>query len=100
LYNANLTVEAQQDILDALLYHQKISENLKYKFIAALEKRLNDIKLFPQAYGYRCENLRAANLKRFKYLIYFTVDESLNTIKVFAVLHGAQNPATLIGRLK
>ena len=59
------------------------------RFVARVRDVLTRIELMPELYGLVWQDVRAARLKKFRYLIYYVV--FLDRVEVLAVMHGAQD---------
>jgi plasmid stabilization system protein ParE len=53
---------------------------------------LTRIEKMPELYGKVWQDVRAARLKQFRYIVYFIV--LADRVEVLAVLHGARDPSS------
>lgn len=68
-------------------------------FKKAIDQRLQDVVKNPEAYGIRFKSIRAINVKKFPYLIYYEIDFRFKYIYVLAVWHEARDQNALKRRV-
>ena len=66
-----------------------VREGLGSKFMARLSEMLERIESLPELYGVVWKDVRAARLKKFRYVVYYIVLSE--RVEVLAVLHGARD---------
>ncbi|MBL7893510.1 MAG: type II toxin-antitoxin system RelE/ParE family toxin [Bacteroidia bacterium] len=82
---------ALADIQQAIDYYNIQQKGLGKKFEKELDinfERLEKLPYFQRRYG----NVRCLPLKKFPFMIHFTVDENLYKIAIHAILHTSLNP--------
>lgn len=89
---------AIQDMDDAIFYYDSINEKLADRLIDEFDEVFNYLKINPQHFQKRYENLRIRFTKKFPYGIYYTFDET--TVVVHAVAHNKRNPERIVKRLE
>ena len=62
--------------------------------------QLNYIKRNPHAIVIHYDNIRCSKVKTFPYLIHFTMEEDIKTIKVIAAFNTNRNPSIWVERIK
>ena len=82
--------EAEVDIQGARDELEAVRVGLGNQVLARVREVLARIEKMPELHGKVWEDLRAARLKQFRYIVYFIVLE--DRIEVLAVLHGARDP--------
>jgi len=83
--------EAEVDIQGARDQLEAVRVGLGNQVLARVREVLARIEKMPELHGKVWEDLRAARLKQFRYIVYFIVLE--DRIEVLAVLHGARDPS-------
>lgn len=83
--------EAEVDIQGARDQLEAVRVGLGNQVLARVREVLARIEKMPEFHGKVWEDLRAARLKQFRYIVYFIVLE--DRIEVLAVLHGARDPS-------
>jgi len=84
-HEAEVDIQGARDQLEAVLV------GLGNQVLARVREVLARIEKMPELHGKVWEDLRAARLKQFRYIVYFIVLE--DRIEVLAVLHGARDPS-------
>lgn len=85
IYRLILSPDANEGIRSALFWYRQHDIDLPFRFTADLEATLNRIAKNPYQFRLFPDRLRRARMKRFPYLIYFTV--TARTVYVVAVSH-------------
>ena len=88
----NLRREAEVDIQDARDQLETVRVGLGNHVIARVREVLTRIEAMPELHGKVWEDVRAARLKQFRYIVYFVV--LADRVEVLAVLHGARDPSS------
>jgi len=83
--------EAEVDIQGARDQLEAVRVGLGNQVLAHVREVLARIEKMPELHGKVWEDVRAARLKQFRYIVYFIVLE--DRIEVLAVLHGAWDPS-------
>lgn len=82
---------AIQDIQQAINYYDEQQPGLGVRFEAALNKHLTTLQKNP-FYRVRYDNVRCLPLRKFPYMVHFTVDESQKIVAIRAVFHTSLSP--------
>jgi plasmid stabilization system protein ParE len=83
--------EAEVDIQGGRDQLEAVRVGLGNQVLARVGEVLARIEKMPELHGKVWEDVRAARLKQFRYIVYFIVLE--DRIEVLAVLHGARDPS-------
>lgn len=83
--------EAEEDIRATREVLEQAQTGLGRRFVGQVREVLERIESTPELYGFALWDVRAARVKRFRYVIYYTVFE--DRVEVIAVLHGARDPS-------
>lgn len=81
--------EAEADIQVARDQLEAVRVGLGNQLLARVREVLARIEMMPELHGKVWEDVRAARLKQFRYIVYFIV--LADRIEVLAVLHGARD---------
>ncbi len=84
-YRVSISRQAEQVLLESALWYENQSPGLGAHFIAAADNAFVLIAANPLLYGYRRNNIRGYIMKKFPFLIMFTVNE--DDIYVISILH-------------
>lgn len=91
IYSINLTPTAIADIQDGLEFYNSRAANLGFRFADEVNAALQDIATMPNAYGYRYKNVRGKQVRKFPYLIFFTINDTNFFIEVLRIFNGYQD---------
>ena len=85
-YSILITPAATEDIAVAVEYYNAVAVDLGYRFAELVAEYFSRIAELPTASAVRYKNVRCKPMKRFPFLITFTIDEvaqSVNILRVF-----------------
>ncbi len=88
---------AIRDIQEAIDYYDEQQAGLGERFEAALNKHLLTLEKNP-FFRIRYDNVHCLPLKKFPYMVHFTVDEGQQVVTVRAVFHTSLDPKKWKGR--
>lgn len=91
-YKVYIDPEALQDIQDATDWYNEQLKGLGSLFQKQVKAHINSLKKSPGAYAVRYEDVRCMLVRRFPFLVHYTVNESKRAVEVLAVLHTSRNP--------
>lgn len=83
--------EAEVDVQEARDQLEAVRVGLGTQVLARLREVLARIEKMPELHGKVWQDVRAARLKQFRYIVYFIV--LADRVEVLAVLHGARDPS-------
>jgi plasmid stabilization system protein ParE len=86
---AILRPEADADIQAAHDELEQVRSGLGLRFVARVREALARIESQPEMYGVAWQDVRAARVKKFRYLVYYVVFP--DRVEVLAVLHGSRD---------
>ena len=84
--------EAEVDVQEARDQLEAIRIGLGNQVLARVREVLARIEKMPELHGKVWEDVRAARLKQFRYIVYFIV--LADRVEVLAVLHSARDPSS------
>jgi toxin ParE1/3/4 len=88
---------AIQDIQDVIDFYDNQQDGLGEKFENALNKHLLTLEKNP-FFKIRYDNVHCLPLKKFPYMVHFTLDEENKRVTIRAVFHTAVDPEKWKGR--
>ncbi|MCX7413225.1 MAG: type II toxin-antitoxin system RelE/ParE family toxin [Planctomycetia bacterium] len=83
--------ETEVGIQEARDQFEAVRVGLGNQFLARVREVLARIEKIPELHGKVWEDVSAARLKQFRYVVYFIV--LANRVEVLAVLHSARDPS-------
>lgn len=91
MFHTGLKEETQNDITSAFLWNEVRLEGPGEQFLRELDTMFEHLRKRPKAFQTTHKEFRRAPLKRFPYVIIYTIDGK--TIVIYRVFHTDQNPA-------
>ena len=83
--------DARTDIQEGIEWYNKQKQGLGKQFLDEVKKYFNQLAKNPN-YEVRYKNVHCLPMKRFPFVIHFTIDRPAKTIVVRAVFHTSLNP--------
>ena len=91
-FRVHITPVAKTNQKQAVAYYkEKASLKVAQNFLKDYEKTLYKIKQNPYFQIYY-KKFRGLPLKKFPYIVFYTIDENLNVITIKGIFHTSQNP--------
>lgn len=90
-YEVRVSPHAQIEIDEALEYYAFRSEQAPRLFLASLAKACESFAIQPHLRK-QYKEVRAINLQRFPFALYFTIDETEQLVYVLSCFHFKRNP--------
>ena len=84
--------EAEVDVQEARDQLEAVRVGLGAQVLARVREVLARIEKMPELHGKVWQDVRAARLKQFRYIVYFIV--LADRVEVLAVFHGARDPSS------
>ena len=88
---------AEADIREAHAVLESARPGSGAKFARQVAEILQRLEVMPELYGTLWHDVRAARVKRFRYMIYYAFFG--DRVEVLAVLHGSRDPAAWQSRV-
>lgn len=76
---------------------EQAQAGLGTRFVARLREVLERIESMPEMYGLVWQDVRAARLRKFRYLVYYVV--FADRVEVLAVMHGSRDASAWQSRI-
>jgi len=90
-FKVYVLLQAQREIDEAIEYYAEISPSIPRKFISDLKNAYNKLSKVPY-YQKRYLNFRGFPMKRFPFILFFTVDEKQQKVRIVSCFHTSKNP--------
>jgi len=95
-YTILVTPTAAEDIAVAIEYYNAVATDLGYRFADLVAEYFDRIAELPIASAVRYRNVRCKPMKRFPFLITFTIDEAAHAVNILRVFNTYQDPGKLL----
>jgi plasmid stabilization system protein ParE len=90
-YAVKFTPKALTDYNEIKLWYEEQSEIVRQHFEQAVKERLNFASEYPEASPIQHSHIRGILLKKFKYKIYYRVDDIRQFIVITPILHTSRD---------
>lgn len=91
-YKIRINTNALEDIQCITIWYNEQLQGLGSRFQKQVKMQINSLKINPNAYAIRYTDVRCMLIKKFPFLVHFTLNESQKTVDIFAVYHTSRNP--------
>jgi hypothetical protein len=91
-YKIVFSIHAIDDVEKACEYYNQEQRNLGKRFVKQVATTINSIRLNPYYSGVRYDDVRCAIIKKFPFLIHYTIEEKNKQITIAAVYSTHQEP--------
>ena len=98
MYKIIILPLARKDIRNSADWYEQQKKGLGKRFTAHVRKIVSLIQQNPASFNIKFDDVRIAVLSIFPYLILYRIDESNQSIEIYAVYHTSQNPNNWEGR--
>ena len=98
-YTLRLSDKASEDLFREIEFLNFELDSLGEEFYDEIQQTLNRIVQNPFMYVEKILFVRRGLLKKFKFQIFYAVDEINYDIEIIGILHQKQNPAIILQRL-
>jgi len=95
-YTILVTPTATEDIAVAVEYYNAVAADLGYRFADLVAEYFNRIAELPTASAVRYKSVRCKPMKRFPFLITFTIDEAEHSVNILRVFNTYQDTGKLL----
>ncbi|MFK7059415.1 type II toxin-antitoxin system RelE/ParE family toxin [Flavobacterium oreochromis] len=89
-FEIRVSKKAQKEIENALDFYCEINIKLGHKFLLAIEETYLKISKNPY-YQIRYKNYRATTINKFPFLLFYTIEENTNSIKILSCFHTSKS---------
>lgn len=90
-FKIKIEPEARLDIQEAITWYNKQQKGLGKKFHTAVTSHIDSLAKNPH-FEIRYDNVHCLPLKKYPFMIHFTINEPKNLVTVRAVFHTSLNP--------
>ncbi len=98
-YSIKIETEALDDIQKGIRWYNKQQKGLGKKFHTAIKKSIDSLRENP-FYQLRYDNIHCLPIKRYPYMVHFTINEEKYLIIVRAVFNTSINPEIWRNRIR
>lgn len=89
--------ESRQDLQEAITWYNHQKKGLGTEFYYAVREEIERLRLNP-FFQYRYDNVRCVPVRRFPFMIHFTVEEEKGIVVIRAIFNTSLDPSRWKGR--
>jgi mRNA-degrading endonuclease RelE of RelBE toxin-antitoxin system len=97
-YKIIIDSDALKDIQDATDWYNKQVKSLGSRFQKQVKLHINFLVDNPNGFAIRYKDVRCMVIKKFPFILHFTINEDENLVKIFALFHTSRNPEIWLER--
>ncbi len=98
VYKIKISPEALSDIQEATNWYNRRLPGLGSRFQKNTIQCIESLKKHANGYSVRYKDVRCVLVKKFPFLVHFTINEEVHLVDIFAVFHTSRNPKIWISR--
>lgn len=91
-YQIKILPDALQDIQQATDWYNEQLPGLGTRFQKQTIRQINKLKSVAASYHIRYSEVRCMVIRKFPFMVHFTLNEQQNIVAIFAVFHTSRNP--------
>lgn len=91
-YQLQIDEEALDDIQKITDWYNERSKGLGTRFQKQTKLQINSLKNNADIYAIRYRDVRCMIIKKFPFMVHYTVNSELLIVEIFAVIHTSRNP--------
>lgn len=99
-YEIEIKNEALDDLNNAVEWYNKQHNGLGVKFSNQIIAQINSLEFSPYNNSIRFLNVRYLLIKKFPFVIHYSVDEIEHIVRIYSIFHTSRNPKIWNKRLK
>jgi plasmid stabilization system protein ParE len=91
-YKLQIDEEALLDIQEITDWYNKQQQGVGSRFQKQIKLQINSLKKDANLYSCRYADVHCMIIKKFPFMVHYTIDAKLLLVEVFAVIHTSRNP--------
>jgi mRNA-degrading endonuclease RelE of RelBE toxin-antitoxin system len=91
-YKLQIDEEALQDIQKATDWYNEQLLGLGSRFQKQIKLQINSLKKDAPLHANRYADVRCMNIKKFPFMVHYTLNNQLLLVEIFAIIHTSRNP--------
>jgi hypothetical protein len=92
VYTVFIDEAAIEDIKNASRWYETKQKGLGLRFKKQVSLQITSLSKAPNSFSIRYKKVRCMLVKKFPFLVHFTVDDKKEVVTIFAVYHTSSNP--------
>ena len=99
-FKIKIDEEALQDILEITYWYNNQLKGLGSRFQKQVKSQINALKKNPNIYSKRYDDVHCMIIKKYPFLVHYSINQNLFYVEIFAVFHTSRNPQIWKARKK
>jgi mRNA-degrading endonuclease RelE of RelBE toxin-antitoxin system len=91
-FQIKIDIDAFNDIQETFEWYEMHLKGLGLRYKTETKKQINSLQKDPYLFSIKYNEIRCRKIKKFPFLIHYTIDDSFNIITILAVFHTSRNP--------
>lgn len=100
MYKIKIDEDALNDLREIVIWYNNQLQNLGLRFHKQAKSQINSLKSQPYIYAIRYSNIRCMLIKKFPFMVHYTVNENLKLVEIYSIFHTSRNPEIWNSRSK
>lgn len=92
MYRVIIHPKAEKELLESIAWYEKVSQGLGNDFLKETGKVICHLELHPFVYEKKKKYFREAVVRRFPFVIVYTILSKIKEVHIVSVFHTSQNP--------
>lgn len=99
-YNILIDIDAVEDLKSAAQWYEDGQSGSGLQFIINIQEQINSLKTNPHRIRIRYHSMRCMVVKKYPFLIHFSIDDKKHLVEIFAIFHTSRNPKIWLTRIR
>lgn len=100
MYKIKIDEDALADLREIVVWYNDQVQNLGIRFHKQVKSQINSLKTQPYISSIRYNDIRCMLVKKFPFMIHYTVNEESKIVEIYSIFHTSRNPQIWNSRLK
>lgn len=92
MYHIKIDEDALNDLSQIVKWYNDQSQNLGIRFHKQVKSQINSLKSQPYICSIRYKDIRCMLVKKFPFMIHYSINEELSSVEIFSIFHTSRNP--------
>lgn len=100
MYNIKIDEDALNDLREIVIWYNNQLQNLGLRFHKQVKSQINSLKNQPYICAIRYSDIRCMLIKKFPFMIHYTINEDFKLVEIYSIFHTSRNPEIWNSRSK
>lgn len=99
-YSIKIDEETLNDLREIVIWYNNALNDLGLRFHKQVKSQINSLKKNPHIYAIRYSDTRCLLVKKFPFIIHYSINEESFIVEIYAIFHTSRNPQIWKSRIK